>query len=812
MLEIIKQNIKSSYPFILLIVILTTLLFCCCSPNKHLSKKGNILSKNHITINNSTISKGELNSYIQQDPNHKFLGMKMGMYIYSASRPLDDSACNFFEKYILRKVGDKPVEIDDDLTQLSCQNIKTYLKSRGCFNAEIHSELLPVKKPYAPWSYYKRRRQISYIVNIPSRAVIDTFIVKTEDTTLQSTIEGLFKQTPLKKGSWYNEDELIKIRNEVSSAMKNKGYYMFGTKYITFQVDTMQGIDKTKIIMLVSNPVWSTTDSIHNRHKPYRVSKIYIYPNYYSPTSNEYLPPIDTVLYFHKQQKGYAVTPLYFINNTTKPFIKERAIMRCILMQNNNLFSPSASENTYSALSQLRNFKYIDINYEDITKKVKDTNDLACYIRLTRNKPISLSSSFEVNYSATNSTGAMAEDKSSNFGMEANLSYKDKNLIHGAEIFTTTLKLAGEINSKIFTDASSYKGLDFFNAFEAGLDFSLELPRFLAPFSTSFYSMKFHPHTSIKTGYDIQKRSYYNRSIFTLNYGYSWNTSEKRFYSLIPVEVNYVKMDITDNDYAALIKSMDRRIQYQMSDHLVMAARLSYVYNGQNVQQRKDFNYFTLNLESAGNLLYAYSQVATLKQNSSGNATVFNIPFAQYLRVDASFIRYKYINKSTTFAYKIYAGAGYPYGNADALPYEKSFFVGGANSVRAWQLRWLGPGSSKPENDKYDRAGDITLGASLEYRFKMFGPIEGAAFTDFGNIWTFNDIDNQKGGKFSKNFYKEIACGIGFGLRADIKVLILRLDFAAKLWDPSKDLDDRFVLTDNRFKDLSLQFGIGYPF
>ena len=492
-----RLNKISADSFVTIIILVIAVMFCSCSPNRHLSKDGYLLSKNKITIDNKSISKGDIVNYIQQDPNHKFLGVKSGMYIYSMSRPVDDTACNFFEKYIFRAIGDKPVEINSDLTDLSCKNIKTYLNTHGCFNSEVTSFTSPVRRWYAPWSYYKRRRTVNYNVHIPQRAVIDTFILQTEDPHLYNTVKSLLnaREDNIKKGDWYNEDVMVAIRSGVSSGMLTKGYYAFAPKYISFNVDTTQGIDKTKVIMVVKNPVAEDTDSnVSAVHKPYRISKIYLHPNYISPTSPDYIPDKDTVLTYHKQQRGFALTPLYIMRNTSKPIIKEKTIMRSILMQNNNMFSPEISENTYSSLFQLRNFKYIDITYEDITKGIKDTNDLACYIKLTRNKPVALSSSFELNYSASNEI-INNNSTSSNFGMAGNLSYTDKNLLHGAEIFTANLKLAAEINSNIFRSDNESSGWDIFNAFEAGVDFGIELPRFLAPFSTNFYSMRFHPHT-----------------------------------------------------------------------------------------------------------------------------------------------------------------------------------------------------------------------------------------------------------------------------------------------------------------------------
>ena len=173
-----------------------------CSPTKHISKDGYLLSKNKIILNsnNSNISKSSIRPLIKQDPNNKFLGVKIGMYIYSISRNVADSNCNFFEKYLFRAVGDRPVELSEDISNLSCKNIKTYLNSHGCFSVSVKDSISRLRRPYLPWTFYKRRVVENYIINIPNRAIIDSFIITVKDTSLQKTISQLTKNLPIKKG------------------------------------------------------------------------------------------------------------------------------------------------------------------------------------------------------------------------------------------------------------------------------------------------------------------------------------------------------------------------------------------------------------------------------------------------------------------------------------------------------------------------------------------------------------------------------------------------------------------------------------
>ena len=257
---------KHKYNILLFLAI--AILICSCSPNKHISKDGYLLSKNKIYLNNKEygIGKSDVVNYIKQDPNHKVFGMKMGMYIYSVSRPVDDSACNFFEKYLFRSLGEKPVELSERYTETSIKNIKTYLKSRGCFSAVVRDSLSNVRRWYAPWSYYKKRRTENYIIEIPYRAKIDTFYLSTEDEKMYSVIKPLIKKDIIKRGDWYNEAILSDIRSDVASAMQDKGYYAFNTSYISFEIDTTQGVEKTKIKMYVKNPTDNNGQTTTNKH------------------------------------------------------------------------------------------------------------------------------------------------------------------------------------------------------------------------------------------------------------------------------------------------------------------------------------------------------------------------------------------------------------------------------------------------------------------------------------------------------------------------------------------------------------------
>ncbi len=790
-------------------LLVATLLFIGCSPYKHISKEGYILSKNKVLIDSKTLDKSDFKNLIKQDPNSSFLLVHWRMYFYSLSNPGEDSTVSFFSRKVFRSLGEKPVEYDKDLNYRSTQEMKNYLKTKGCFNGTVVDSI--TKK--------KRKVTVYYSIKTGERYKIDTFYVSSDDESILSSALNIMASSPIKKGIYYDEKLFSAERQRLSSELKSQGYYDFSEEYILFNIDTNSNnySAKVNLFILSKDKGQREIGESPTKFNKYKIRNIYIYPNYSTQITTSNVITLDTNIIFHRQKEHFGLNKYYVIFPPPER-IKIKPILRSIVFQRDSMFSPIYAERTYNSLNQLKNFKFIDISYSPITQDIKgnplDTSLLDCFIRLSLAKPILISTSLEANFSAvTNSL--VTTNSSSNLGMEWNMSFQHKNIFKGAEIFSFNPKIAFEFRSDIFNKNDSINKWSLVNAFETGIDLGLEFPHFLIPFGTKFYSMQFQPHTTIKAGYNYQKRSYFERSIFNFNFGYSWNYTNKYNHAIIPIEINLVKINITDQSFKDSLNTLDKRIQYQFSDHLVANARYSYLYNGQELNKKRDFSYFRFNFESAGNFIYLINNIANAQKNENKEYTIFNIPFAQYLRSDIDFKKYYYINEKNVLVFRTYGGIGIPYGNVTALPYEKSFFGGGANNHRAWQLRELGPGASKIDETqlRYDRSGDMTFGANFEYRFPIAGPFEGAAFVDVGNIWTlYNNVD-MEGGQFKVNsFYKELATGAGLGIRLNIQFLIIRFDFAIKLWDPSKDISNRWVLPNTKWSNLNLNFGIGYPF
>ncbi|MCK4921601.1 MAG: BamA/TamA family outer membrane protein, partial [Bacteroidales bacterium] len=441
-------------------------------------------------------------------------------------------------------------------------------------------------------------------------------------------------------------------------------------------------------------------------------------------------------------------------------------------------------------------FRSVNINFKESQAEIdKGEKSIDCEILLTP----SILQSFTVEVEGTNSSG--------NIGAAGNLIYQHRNLFKGAENFDLRFKGALE------TLKESYSA-NFGNMVELGSEMRVSIPKFILPFKTDQFIKKFNPSTTVSVAYNFQRRPDYSRTIANISFGYNWKGNRFLTHIINPIELNFVKIPYKSQKFIDWLEG--KYIFYSYQPHLVSVSNYSLIYTNQNIQKSSDFQYLRLNLESAGNLLSTSFNLLDI-ETQGDNYKLFNTEFAQYLRGDFDFRYYNVINDNNSVVYRLFAGAGIPYANSNALPFEKKYFSGGANSIRAWQVRNLGPGSYVEEitNTYPNKTADIKLEANIEYRFKLFWLLEGALFIDAGNIWAINSSDEREGALFTTNtFHKEIAVGTGFGTRFDFSFFVFRLDLGVKARDPILPDGQRWIIGNRKMNsdDFTVNIGIGYPF
>jgi outer membrane protein assembly factor BamA len=419
---------------------------------------------------------------------------------------------------------------------------------------------------------------------------------------------------------------------------------------------------------------------------------------------------------------------------------------------------------------------------------------LNCNIKLS---PLN-KQSYTVELEGTNSSGI--------FGVAGNLNYSHKNLFRGAEIFDIGIKGGIEIgNSEYLSKVGTI--------LELGVASNIRIPKFWLPFKTEQFIKRYSPKTNISLAYNFQRRPNYTRTIANTSFGYTWKGNRNITHIVNPIELNAVKLFEIDSAFMAEI-SANPYLKYSYEDHFVSVISYSVIYNNQKINKISDFQVIRVRLESAGNLLQAYN-VITDKQTVDGQYQLFSLKYSQFFRGEFDFRYYMAINQTDRIVYRFFLGVGYPYGNSKAIPFEKAFYTGGFNSIRAWAPRTLGPGSYKlPETSTFPSStADMKIEANAEYRFKLFWILEGALFADVGNIWAITENDTREGAQFHWNtFMNDMAVGLGLGLRFDFSFFIFSIDGGLKTRDPSYEGNQWFPYNPLTVNDFTVNVGIGYPF
>jgi len=456
------------------------------------------------------------------------------------------------------------------------------------------------------------------------------------------------------------------------------------------------------------------------------------------------------------------------------------------------LYTEADINNTYSRLASLKAFNGVNVGLS-----ASDSTTVNCDITLTQSKLQAIKTGFEV---STNSSGLI--------GMSPQLTYTHKNIFHGGEWLN--LSFMGNFQFKLNDDTRSN---------EFGVSTGLSFPKFLG-LSYDRFKKKSVPRTEINASYNFQHRPEYMRNIASFSFGYSGNFKQNFYYQYYPIQANIVGLRNMDEDfYNTLSNNPFLRYAYQSHFDQGMGLTLYYTTNA-DVIPLTPYHYYRLQMDVSGNELSVFNGL--MKTNSDGRKEIFGIPYSQYVRAEVQVGKTMRFGKndSHAIATRFLAGAGYAYGNSSALPFEKQFYSGGANGLRGWQVRSVGPGNAEL-NKSFSipsQTGDMKLEANIEYRFKMFWKLEGATFVDAGNVWTIQDRnakhDPQDKSNFTlKNLPETIAADWGLGVRVNLTFILLRFDLGQKIHDPSlvgnKWISPDKWLSKNTF---ALHFGVGYPF
>jgi len=760
-----KTILLSKLKFPVYILVIGVIFLSSCSPTKYLNPEETLLHKVKVKRNNRSVSKEEIINITKQKPNKKILSLfrfHLGVYNYWPW-PKSDFREN---------TGEPPVVYDSLLTKKSVKQISLFLKNKGYFNNNVTY----VKKEK------NRKTKIIYQIETGEPYLISKLEYNYKDDKIKSIVDNDKSNSLIKIDEPFDIDVLDNERKRLRNLLKNEGYYYFNKGFIKYKVDSTVGNKNVTVILNVLNN--KTTDEnnkdsiVHIPHEKYYINDINIL--LYKRDSI----PTDTIKY-----KG--VNILY--NKKLK--FRPKMIKHAIGLSTNNLYLLEDHQATYKYLTELKLFKNIGISYEDV-----GSNKLNSTIRLV---PLPIKS-FAIEAISTNTGGDL--------GVEGGFVYQNKNLFRGGELLEMKLKGGLEIQQLLNGQSNKDYGIIGelpFNTFEFGPEVSIKFPRFLLPISMDKFSRRATPKTEIKTLFNVLQRPEYYRTLAKFSFGYNWFESKNKKHTITPFDINVIKLDITDDFLKKINLENNPFILNSYTDHFITATTYSFVFNNQKINKISNFIYLRSNIEFAGNILSTIDNLSGAIKNAENNSySIFGVRYAQYTKTDVDFRHYTN-RRSTSFVKRVALGIGVPYGNLNVLPFEKSYYGGGANGIRAWTARKLGPGSYV-DDLRINQIGEIKIETNLEYRFDITKLYEAAFFIDAGNVWIINEDEKRPNAEINiSRFWQDIAIGTGVGLRLDFSFFIIRFDLAFKLKDPSLEKPEMIKLN---WEEPNFNLGIGYPF
>lgn len=718
--------------------------------------------------------------YVRQNPNSKwFSAVKTQLYVYNWSGRDSTKWLNKF----LRKIGDAPVIYNEADAIRSQEEIAKAVQNLGYMGATVKRTIKTKKK----------KLKLFYEINSGKPYTVRTLKYDISDKKIAEYLQNDSTKSTLKEGMLFDVNTLDTERQRITDYLLCNGYYKFNKDYITYTADTARNTYQVDLTLHLL-PYKAYVGDVPKEHPQYKINKINFITDY-DVLQSSALSSIEINDSLH-----YNGFPIYYKDQL---YLRPKVLVDNLRFTSGDLYDERNVQKTYTYFGRLSALKYTNIRFFETQND--DSTRLNCYVMLTKSKHKSISFELE----GTNSAGDL--------GAAASVSFQHRNLFRGSETFMVKFRGAYEAISGL---QPGYKN---HNYTEYGVETSINFPSFLFPFLTSDFKRRIRATTEFGLQYNYQLRPEFSRTIASASWSYKWMQKQKIQHRIDLLDISYLYLPWISPQFQEdyIDKDKDNYIlRYNYENRLIVRMGYTYNYNsagGTLVNNTITSNSYSIRagFESAGNILYGVSKMINMRKNEDGEYAILGIPYAQYLKGDFDFAKNIIIDHRNSLAFHAGIGVAVPYGNAKVVPFEKRYFSGGANSVRGWSVRNLGPGSFAGDGNFMNQSGDIKLDASIEYRTRLFWKFRGAAFIDAGNIWTIREYENQPGGAFEfDKFYKQIAVAYGLGLRLDLDFFVLRFDGGMKAVNPKYEkTKERYPIIHPKFsRDFAFHFAVGYPF
>jgi outer membrane protein assembly factor BamA len=830
-----------------------------CNTIKRVGENDHLLTNTSIYVNDKKDLSESINNLLYQKPNSKLaLGIPLRLHIYNLAKEYPDSSySNWLNKrpkrkerlkriysnkqvdklgksYVgfnnwIKKTGEAPVIIDSIKTRKSRERLEAYFWGNGWFDVETSALLKPKEN---------KRASIDFFVQTGKPYLIDSISTKISSPKVDSLYQKIKKKSLIQSIDQFKSANFVNERDRIASELRNSGVFHFNQDYVFFDIDSISSDKKVNVDLIIPDRTIKAEDSTYQEpFKIYRIKEVNILTDYTYETRDKAI----------KDSITYNKFDLYSVNGMR---YRPKALTDAVFITPGEIYRDIDRTRTYRHISELKTFKYPDIDYI-----VNDADtSLTANIFLTPRKKYSLGASFDVTQSNIQTVG---------FSFSG--SVLTRNVFRGAEILE--LSAIGSIGAS--KDPSDSKD-QFFDINELGANLKLTMPRFFSPFNTDKIVPKYmSPSTRISLGATSQKNIGLDKQTLSGIYNYRWYPSkpitnrmdlfnvqfvknlntgnyfevyQNSFNSLenialntynTPVDfieeidgeqqliksssddlidliLNDVAFQNTNPDEYQSVKNINERKDRLTEDNLIFASNFGFTMDKRENLFDNDFSIFRAKLELAGNSLTALTKLVGQKKNENDKYEVFGVAFSQYVKTELDYVKHWSLGDKNILAIRSFFGFAIPYGNSTSIPFSRSFFAGGTNDNRAWTAYNLGPGTTSSSNE-FNEA-NLKLAFSIEHRYNLFGNFNGAFFVDAGNIWNaLDDVEDEDATFNDFSSLGDIAVGAGFGLRYDFSFFVLRFDIGFKAHDPSYKDQNRWF-NDFNFSNAVYNIGINYPF
>jgi hypothetical protein len=842
------------------LILLIPFLFFSCDITRKLKTDEFLITKQNIISSDTLVTKKEIYRQLSQQTNTKLLGFPLKLQIYNLAQTepekrfinwvgkrekRTDRLVSLLSKRqvvqlkktwvnvnnSIKKTGEAPTLLDESKTETSLERLKSWYWNHGWFNAEAEYEIKT--------DSVAQTVEIDYKVNPGALYIIDSISERIESEATDSLYQLIKKTNKVKVGKPYNTEEFNVDRDFITNYFRNHGLYHFEKEYISYYADTLENNQKINLEINISDRLIDVRDTVASiPFKVHRISEVNVFSDYDGTTTKIE----DSVI--------YEKTNVYSFGNLK---LNPKVLSDFIFIKKDSIYRDIDRARTNNRIAETRIFKYPNILYQEDPRDTTGTGLIANVLLTPKER---FSTNFGIDVSQSNIQ---------QFGIGFNTSILSRNIFRGAE----TLELSGRGNFGSSRDLGNSAD-QFLDILEYGMDLRLNFPRIIFPFSTeSVIRNTMSPFTTASVGFSTQQNIGLDRRNLNATFGYRWKPEDRTSYQFDLMNIQFVNnlnaanfFNVFRNSYTELnqisrdnldqvnpeflfenqqgeldliipegtqgfiqdinnqrvnlnredqviASSLIERRERLTENNLIVASNFTYEYSTRRNIFDENFSQFRGKIEWAGNLLSALARPLGLEETPTGNYRLFGVQFSQYIKPELNYIKHWDLGNQQVIATRAYGGIAIPYGNANSIPFPRSFFGGGPNDNRGWRPYDLGPGSTNGVND-FNEA-NFKLSFNAEYRFNLFGSLNSALFVDAGNIWNvFDNVEDPAATFDGLQDLSELSIASGFGLRYDIEFFVIRMDLGFKTYNPGSEGSKWFK--DYNFSNVVFNFGINYPF